>query len=126
MVTIATTWPARYESCWAGNAEFMAKQECVKKGTAQLLRAARERCKPASTMKKYGCGTTVAMSTSCPPIEWNGVFDAKGATASSTPRSSLRAAAHLSAPSARSAPKSTTNFEDARRQGDPISASSCR
>jgi preprotein translocase subunit SecA len=43
MVTIATNMAGRgTDILLGGNAEFMAKQECVKKGIAQLLRAAQD------------------------------------------------------------------------------------
>ena len=76
MVTIATNMAGRgTDILLGGNAEFMAKQECVKKGTAQLLRAAQGKVQAGvddekTTVWYYGGNEYVV-----PTDQWNEVFD---------------------------------------------------
>ncbi len=75
MVTIATNMAGRgTDILLGGNPEFMAKQECVKKGTAQLLRAAQGKIQvdvdeTKSTVWYYAGNEYVV-----PNDQWNEVF----------------------------------------------------
>jgi preprotein translocase subunit SecA len=75
MVTIATNMAGRgTDILLGGNPEFMAKQECVKKGTAQLLRAAQGKIQIGvddtnSTVWYYAGNEYVV-----PTDQWNEVF----------------------------------------------------
>jgi len=75
MVTIATNMAGRgTDILLGGNPEFMAKQECVKKGTAQLLRAAQGKIQvdvdeTKSTVWYYAGNEYVV-----PNEQWNEVF----------------------------------------------------
>jgi preprotein translocase subunit SecA len=76
MVTIATNMAGRgTDILLGGNPEFMAKQECVKKGTAQLLRAAQGKVQAdvddeKMTVWYYGGNEYVV-----PTDQWNEVFN---------------------------------------------------
>jgi preprotein translocase subunit SecA len=75
MVTIATNMAGRgTDILLGGNPEFMAKQECVKKGTAQLLRAAQGKIQvgvdDAKTTVWYYAGSEYVVPTD----QWNEVF----------------------------------------------------
>ncbi len=75
MVTIATNMAGRgTDILLGGNAEFMAKQECVKKGIAQLLRAAQGKIQvgvddSTSTVWYYAGNEYVV-----PTDQWNDAF----------------------------------------------------
>jgi preprotein translocase subunit SecA len=75
MVTIATNMAGRgTDILLGGNPEFMAKQECVKKGIAQLLRAAQGKIQvdvdeSKSTVWYYSGSEYVV-----PTAEWNEIF----------------------------------------------------
>jgi preprotein translocase subunit SecA len=75
MVTIATNMAGRgTDILLGGNAEFMAKQECVKKGIAQPIRAAQGKIEadvddPNRTVWYYA-GNEYAVSTD----QWNEIF----------------------------------------------------
>jgi preprotein translocase subunit SecA len=75
MVTIATNMAGRgTDILLGGNAEFMAKQECVKKGIAQLLRAAQGKIQvgvddSTSTVWYYAGNEYVV-----PTEQWNEAF----------------------------------------------------
>jgi preprotein translocase subunit SecA len=76
MVTIATNMAGRgTDILLGGNPEFIAKQECVKKGTAQLLRAAQGKVQAGVDDEKmtvwyYGGNEYVA-----PTDQWNEILD---------------------------------------------------
>ncbi|HKW19374.1 MAG TPA: preprotein translocase subunit SecA [Terriglobales bacterium] len=75
MVTIATNMAGRgTDILLGGNAEFMAKQECVKKGLAQPLRAAQGKIQVGIDDSKstvwYYAGSEYAVSTD----QWNEIF----------------------------------------------------
>src|SRR5215467_10886946 len=75
MVTIATNMAGRgTDILLGGNPEFMAKQECVKKGTAQPLRAAQGKVEAgvddANMTKWYYGGNEYAVPTNL----WNDAF----------------------------------------------------
>jgi len=67
MVTIATTGGPRHRHLIGGNPEFMAKQECVKKGIAQPLRAAQGKVGGTWMTQTALSGTTPANEMPCPP-----------------------------------------------------------
>ena len=69
MVTIATNMAGRgTDILLGGNPEFMAKQECVKKGIAQPLRAAQGKIQvDVGRRPRAPSGTTTATSTSSRP-----------------------------------------------------------
>ena len=69
MVTIATNMAGRgTDILLGGNPEFMAKQECVKKGIAQPLRAAQGKVQADVDDAEHArSGTTPATSTSSRP-----------------------------------------------------------
>ena len=94
MVTIATNMAGRgTDILLGGNPEFMAKQECVKKGIAQPLRAAQGKIQTTWTRPRARSGTTPATSTSSPPISGTKIFTRYKQTRSkSTTRSSQPAA----------------------------------
>jgi preprotein translocase subunit SecA len=76
MVTIATNMAGRgTDILLGGNPEFMAKQECVKKGTAQPLRAAQGKVEAsvddAQMTKWYYGGNEYAV----PTAQWNEAFN---------------------------------------------------
>jgi preprotein translocase subunit SecA len=76
MVTIATNMAGRgTDILLGGNAEFMAKQECVKKGIAQPLRAAQGKVQAAvddtSNTVWYYTGNEYVVPTD----QWNGTLD---------------------------------------------------
>jgi len=76
MVTIATNMAGRgTDILLGGNPEFMAKQECVKKGTAQPLRAAQGKVEAgvddANMTKWYYGGNEYAV----PTAQWNETFN---------------------------------------------------
>ena len=76
MVTIATNMAGRgTDILLGGNPEFMAKQECVKKGTAQPLRAAQGKVNAgvddANMSKWYYGGNEYIVPTD----QWNDVFN---------------------------------------------------
>ncbi|PYX34517.1 MAG: preprotein translocase subunit SecA, partial [Acidobacteria bacterium] len=76
MVTIATNMAGRgTDILLGGNPEFMAKQECVKKGVAQPLRAAQGKVEAgvddASMTKWYYGGNEYAVPTD----QWNEAFN---------------------------------------------------
>jgi preprotein translocase subunit SecA len=76
MVTIATNMAGRgTDILLGGNPEFMAKQECVKKGTAQPLRAAQGKVDAgvddATMTKWYYGGNEYAV----PTAQWNDTFN---------------------------------------------------
>jgi preprotein translocase subunit SecA len=76
MVTIATNMAGRgTDILLGGNPEFMAKQECVKKGTAQPLRAAQGKVDAgvddANMSKWYYGGNEYIVPTD----QWNDVFN---------------------------------------------------
>jgi preprotein translocase subunit SecA len=75
MVTIATNMAGRgTDILLGGNAEFMAKQECVKKGVAQPLRAAQGKIRTnvdeTSNTVWYYAGNEYAVPTE----QWNDMF----------------------------------------------------
>jgi len=75
MVTIATNMAGRgTDILLGGNAEFMAKQECVKKGIAQLLRAAQGKIQvgvdDSSSTVWYYAGNEYVVPTE----QWNETF----------------------------------------------------
>jgi len=75
MVTIATNMAGRgTDILLGGNAEFMAKQECVKKGLAQPLRAAQGKIQDGLDDTKstvwYYAGSEYAVATD----QWNEIF----------------------------------------------------
>src|ERR1700678_779270 len=75
MVTIATNMAGRgTDILLGGNAEFMAKQECVKKGTAQPIRAAQGKIEAevddSNRTVWYYAGNEYAVPTD----QWNQVF----------------------------------------------------
>jgi len=68
-VTIATNMAGRgTDILLGGNAEFMAKQELVKKGIAQQLRVAQARSKVLRKTVRFPSFTTTEMSTPSRPI----------------------------------------------------------
>jgi preprotein translocase subunit SecA len=76
MVTIATNMAGRgTDILLGGNPEFMAKQECVKKGTAQPLRAAQGKVEAsvddAQMTRWYYGGNEYAV----PTAQWNEAFN---------------------------------------------------
>jgi preprotein translocase subunit SecA len=75
MVTIATNMAGRgTDILLGGNAEFMAKQECVKKGIAQLLRAAQGKIQvgvdDSTSTVWYYAGNEYVVATD----QWNEAF----------------------------------------------------
>src|SRR5881394_25293 len=75
MVTIATNMAGRgTDILLGGNAEFMAKQECVKKGIAQLLRAAQGKIQvgvdDSTSTVWYYAGNEYVVATE----QWNEAF----------------------------------------------------
>ncbi len=76
MVTIATNMAGRgTDILLGGNAEFMAKQECVKKGLAQPLRAAQGKVQEVSVDDSKSSVWYYAGSEYVVPTEqWNEVF----------------------------------------------------
>jgi preprotein translocase subunit SecA len=75
MVTIATNMAGRgTDILLGGNPEFMAKQECVKKGTAQLLRAAQGKIQVDVDQTKSTVWYYAGNEYVVPNDEWNEVF----------------------------------------------------
>ena len=115
MVTIATNMAGRgTDILLGGNPEFMAKQECVKKGIAQPVRAAQGKIEtvvddPNRTIWYYA-GNEYAVPTD----QWNEIFARyKADTDQEHKKSSRPAACTFSAPSATKRAASTTSFADA-------------
>ncbi len=76
MVTIATNMAGRgTDILLGGNPEFMAKQECVKKGIAQPLRAAQGKVQAAWTIARTPSGITKATNTLCRPTSGSKLFN---------------------------------------------------
>jgi preprotein translocase subunit SecA len=75
MVTIATNMAGRgTDILLGGNPEFMAKQECVKKGTAQLLRAAQGKIQVGVDDTKSTVWYYAGSEYIVPTDQWNEVF----------------------------------------------------
>ncbi len=75
MVTIATNMAGRgTDILLGGNAEFMAKQECVKKGTAQPLRAAQGKIQATSDDPNRTVWYYSGNEYTVPTDQWNEVF----------------------------------------------------
>ncbi len=76
MVTIATNLAGRgTDILLGGNAEFMAKQECVKKGTAQPLRAAQGKIQATSDDPNRTVWYYSGNEYTVPTDQWNEVFE---------------------------------------------------
>ena len=75
-ITIATNMAGRgTDILLGGNAEFMAKQECVKKGLAQPVQGSGRRGHaPGPTIPTSPTSTTAAMSTQVDTAQWNEMF----------------------------------------------------
>jgi len=72
MVTIATNMAGRgTDILLGGNAEFMAKQECVKKGVAQPLRAAQGKIQTAVEIANSTLWYYAGSEYSVPTDQWN-------------------------------------------------------
>ena len=102
MVTIATNMAGRgTDILLGGNAEFMAKQECVKKGIAQPLRAAQGKIRSTSMRPTARSGTTPATNTSFLPSSGTKFLTAtRRRLIKNTTKLSLSADCTSSAPSA--------------------------
>ena len=75
MVTIATNMAGRgTDILLGGNAEFMAKQECVKKGIAQPLRAAQGKIQATSDDPNRTVWYYSGNEYTVPTDQWNEVF----------------------------------------------------
>src|SRR5262250_2163321 len=76
MVTIATNMAGRgTDILLGGNAEFMAKQECVKKGVAQPLRAAQGKIRTNVDETKNTVWYYAGNEYAVPTDKWNEVFN---------------------------------------------------
>ena len=111
-VTIATNMAGRgTDILLGGNPEFMAKQECVKKGLAQPMRAAQGKIENEAddtnrTVWYYGGNEYASPPTSGPKSS----RATKRKPTASTTKSSPPAACTFLAPSATSRAASTTSF----------------
>ncbi len=75
MVTIATNMAGRgTDILLGGNPEFMAKQECVKKGIAQQLRAAQGKIQIAVDESKSTVWYYAGNEYAVPTDQWNEIF----------------------------------------------------
>ena len=76
MVTIATNMAGRgTDILLGGNPEFMAKQECVKKGTAQLLRAAQGKVQAVVDDSKSTVWYYAGSEYVVPTDQWTEIFN---------------------------------------------------
>ncbi len=76
-VTIATNMAGRgTDILLGGNAEFIAKQECLKKGWRSRCRSPRAQCRRGRTIRRRLTGITRAPSTACPPSSGRKLFAA--------------------------------------------------
>ncbi len=76
MVTIATNMAGRgTDILLGGNAEFMAKQECVKKGIAQPIRAAQGKIEPEAEDPNRTVWYYNGNEYGVPTDQWNEVFE---------------------------------------------------
>ena len=115
MVTIATNMAGRgTDILLGGNPEFMAKQECVKKGMAQPLRAAAGKINAKPTIPTSTVWYYAGNEYRCRPTQWNEISPATSKRPTrSTRRSPPPAACSSSAPNATRRAASTISFADA-------------
>jgi preprotein translocase subunit SecA len=114
MVTIATNMAGRgTDILLGGNPEFMAKQECVKKGIAQPIAPRRARFKPSRRSNRtvwYYAGNEYAVPTD----QWNEIFARYKANTDKEHDDVIEAGGCTSlAPSATKRAASTISFADA-------------
>ena len=128
-VTIATNMAGRgTDILLGGNAEFMARQQCARRGDRRA--AAEGRGDASSTTTSSSTSSTSTRSIACRRADWERIFDAlQGSSATpSTTRSSASAACTSSAPSATRRGASTTSCAaaPAARATRARRASTCR